>query len=115
MSFTNFVSRSSELHLLSAIQAIERALVGVQEHCIINYEVTTGCLDGGKVSANVAAGIDCLDLILESVSGRYYFISKVCFQILREMQDMCHIFCIKILCCHLNSTNDSIFFSQILA
>nr|XP_016491225.1 PREDICTED: uncharacterized protein LOC107810906 isoform X1 [Nicotiana tabacum] len=70
MSFTNFVSRSSELHLLSAIQAIERALVGVQEHCIINYEVTTGCLDGGKVSANVAAGIDCLDLILESVSGR---------------------------------------------
>ncbi|XP_016491227.2 uncharacterized protein LOC107810906 isoform X3 [Nicotiana tabacum] len=73
MSFTNFVSRSSELHLLSAIQAIERALVGVQEHCIINYEVTTGCLDGGKVSANVAAGIDCLDLILESVSGGLIF------------------------------------------
>ncbi|XP_055808091.1 uncharacterized protein LOC129876632 [Solanum dulcamara] len=70
MSFANFVSRASELHLLSAIQAIERALVGVQEHCIINYEVTTGSSHGSKVSANVAAGIDCLDLILESVSGR---------------------------------------------
>lgn len=69
MSFANFVSRASELHLLSAIQAIERALVGVQEHCIINYEVTTGSSHGAKVSANVAAGIDCLDLILESVSG----------------------------------------------
>ncbi|CAN4125104.1 unnamed protein product [Withania somnifera] len=70
MSFTNFVSRASELHLLSAIQAIERALVGVQEDCVINYEVTTGNSHGAKVSANVAAGIDCLDLILESVSGR---------------------------------------------
>lgn len=70
MSFANFVSRASELHLLSAIQAIERALVGVNEHCIINYEVTTGSSHGAKVSANVAAGIDCLDLILESVSGR---------------------------------------------
>ncbi|MCD7466363.1 hypothetical protein HAX54_002987 [Datura stramonium] len=70
MSFANFVSRASELHLLSAIQAIERALVGVQEHCITNYEVTTGSSHGAKVSANVAAGIDFLDLILESVSGR---------------------------------------------
>ncbi|KAH0721602.1 hypothetical protein KY289_006942 [Solanum tuberosum] len=70
MSFANFVSRASELHLLSAIQAIERALVGVQEHCIINYEVTTGSSHGAKVSAYVAAGIDCLDVILESVSGR---------------------------------------------
>ncbi|KAK4377347.1 hypothetical protein RND71_003643 [Anisodus tanguticus] len=69
MSFANYVSRASELHLLSAIQAIERALVGVQEHCIINYEVTTGSSHGTRVSANVAAGIDCLDLILESVSG----------------------------------------------
>ncbi|XP_059295401.1 uncharacterized protein LOC132048725 [Lycium ferocissimum] len=70
MSFANYVSRASELHLLSAIQAIERALVGVQEHCCINYEVTAGSSHGGKVSANVAAGIDCLDLILEYVSGR---------------------------------------------
>ncbi|XP_010327418.1 uncharacterized protein [Solanum lycopersicum] len=70
MSFANFVSRASELHLLSAIQAIERALVGVQEHCIINYEITTGSSHGAQVSAYVAAGIDCLDLILESVSGR---------------------------------------------
>ncbi|KAK4345439.1 hypothetical protein RND71_035615 [Anisodus tanguticus] len=69
MSFVNYVSRASELHLLSAIQAIERALVGVQERCIINYEVTTGSSHGARVSANVAAGIDCLDLILESVSG----------------------------------------------
>ncbi|PHU19260.1 hypothetical protein BC332_10411 [Capsicum chinense] len=73
MSFANFVSRASELHLLSAIQAIERALVGVQENCIINYEITTGSSHEGKVSPNVAAGIDCLDLILESVSGHKKF------------------------------------------
>lgn len=73
MSFVNFVGRASELHLLSAIQAIERALVGVQEHCIINYEVTTGSSHEAKVSANVAAGIDCLDLILESVSGNILY------------------------------------------
>ncbi|GAV60305.1 Urb2 domain-containing protein, partial [Cephalotus follicularis] len=69
MSFKVLIRKPSELHLLSAIHAIERALVGVQEHCTTVYEIQTGCVDGGKVSSIVAAGIDCLDLVLEYVSG----------------------------------------------
>ncbi|KAK9287343.1 hypothetical protein L1049_015758 [Liquidambar formosana] len=70
MSFRVFISKPSELHLLSAIQALERALAGVHEDCTMIYEINTGGADGGKVSSIVAAGIDCLDLVLEFVSGR---------------------------------------------
>ncbi|XP_021819976.1 uncharacterized protein LOC110761732 [Prunus avium] len=69
-SFTVFIKKPSELHLLSAVQAIERALVGVRDGCTMSYDIHTGSVDGGKVSSVVAAGIDCLDLILEHVSGR---------------------------------------------
>ncbi|XP_062092875.1 uncharacterized protein LOC133798553 [Humulus lupulus] len=70
LSFTVFIQKPSELHLLSAIQAIERALVGVQERSTMIYDIQTGSANGGKVSSIVAAGIDCLDLVLEFVSGR---------------------------------------------
>ncbi|KAF8405366.1 hypothetical protein HHK36_010270 [Tetracentron sinense] len=70
MSFKVFIRKPLELHLLSAIQALEKALVGVQVGCTMIYEINTGSPDGGKVSSIVAAGIDCLDLVLESVSGR---------------------------------------------
>ncbi|KAG2705883.1 hypothetical protein I3760_05G076500 [Carya illinoinensis] len=69
MSFKTFIKKPSELHLLSAVQAIERALVGVREGCTMNYDITVGA-DGGKVSSLVAAGVDCFDLVLEFVSGR---------------------------------------------
>ncbi|CAM8925788.1 unnamed protein product [Rhodiola kirilowii] len=69
-SFIAFISKASEQHLLSAIQAIDRALVGVQEGSTMIYEVVTGNADGGRVSSKVAAGVDCLDLILEHASGR---------------------------------------------
>ena len=72
MSFKVFIKKPSELHLLSAIQALERALVGVQESCMVIYEVNTGSAHGGKVSSITAAGIDCLDLILENVSGKVF-------------------------------------------
>ncbi|KAL6963755.1 hypothetical protein U1Q18_034760 [Sarracenia purpurea var. burkii] len=70
MSFKVFVQKPSELHLLAAIQALERALVGVRVGCTNKYEICTGSSDGGKVSSIVAAGIDCMDLILEFVTGR---------------------------------------------
>lgn len=76
MSFKMLIRKALELHLLSAVQALERALVGVQEGCHVIYEIQAGNADGGRVSSSVAAGIDCLDLILESVSGMlnlYYF------------------------------------------
>ncbi|KAL3814075.1 hypothetical protein ACJIZ3_015343 [Penstemon smallii] len=68
MSFRTYIRESSELHLLSAIQAVERALVGVQEGLITNYEILCGSSDGGEVSSVVAAGIDCLDSILGFVT-----------------------------------------------
>ncbi|XP_073118536.1 uncharacterized protein [Henckelia pumila] len=69
ISFTSYIRKSSELHLLSAIQAVERALVGVQQGLMTNYEICCGSSDGGEVSADVAAGVDCLYLILEFATG----------------------------------------------
>lgn len=68
-SFKGFVKKPSELHLLAAIQSLERALVGVRLGCTVNYEICTGSPCGGKVSSIVAAGIDCTDLVLEFVAG----------------------------------------------
>ncbi|GER50303.1 tRNA modification GTPase MnmE, partial [Striga asiatica] len=69
ISFISYIKRSSELHLLSSIQAVERALVGVQEGLMSNYEIVCGVSDEAEVSSVVAAGIDVLDLILEFVTG----------------------------------------------
>lgn len=69
VSLKAFIEGQSELHLLSTIQAIERALVGVQEGRTIIYGIKTN-KDGGEISTLVAAGIDCLDMILEFVSSR---------------------------------------------
>ncbi|XP_071700781.1 uncharacterized protein [Rutidosis leptorrhynchoides] len=55
MSFKVLVRKPSESYLSSAVQSIRRALVAS---------------GGGKVSSIVAAGIDCLDLILEAITGR---------------------------------------------
>ncbi|KAK3421048.1 hypothetical protein EUGRSUZ_G01753 [Eucalyptus grandis] len=68
-SFTIYIKKAAELHLLSAVQAIERALVGVQECCTAKCGITFGRV-GGTVSPVVAAGIDLLDMLLENVSGR---------------------------------------------
>ncbi|EXB36837.1 hypothetical protein L484_003222 [Morus notabilis] len=70
LSFTEFIKKPSELHLLSAVQAIERALVGMRERSTVSYDIQTGSPNGGKVSSIVAAALDCLDLVLEFVSGR---------------------------------------------
>lgn len=67
-SFKAYIERQSELHLLSTIQAIERALVGVQEGCTMIYGIKTS-KEGGEISSLVAAGIDCFDMIIEFVSG----------------------------------------------
>lgn len=71
MSFRVLIQKSSSLHLLTAIQTIERAIVGVQERCMSNYEIRTDISSGGSVSLIVAAGVDCLDLVLEFVTGKF--------------------------------------------
>ncbi|MED6194988.1 hypothetical protein PIB30_033712 [Stylosanthes scabra] len=68
-SFKSYIMGPSESQLLSTIQTIERALVGVREECSMIYDLETS-KDGGKCSSLVAAGIDCFDMILEFVSGR---------------------------------------------
>ncbi|CAN8229982.1 unnamed protein product [Cochlearia groenlandica] len=70
VSFKVFIQNSSELHLLSGVQAVERALVGVCEVCPAIYSIRTGNRDGGRISQTAAAGIDCLDLLLEHATGR---------------------------------------------
>ncbi|XP_050363117.1 uncharacterized protein LOC126782016 [Argentina anserina] len=75
-AFAVFIKKSTELHLQSLVQAIERALLGVREGCTVRYDIYAGLEDGGKVSSIVASGIDCLDLVLEFVSGRNLSVVK---------------------------------------
>ncbi|XP_014522791.1 uncharacterized protein LOC106779233 isoform X1 [Vigna radiata var. radiata] len=68
-SFKAYIEKSSELHLLSTIQVIERSLVGILEGCTLIYDVKTS-KDGEEILSVVAGGIDCFRMILEFVSGR---------------------------------------------
>ncbi|TKY59827.1 Bifunctional fucokinase/fucose pyrophosphorylase [Spatholobus suberectus] len=65
-SFKAYIERS--LHLLPTIQAIERSLVDVKKRCSVIYDVKTS-KDGGEILSRVAAGIDCIHVIHEFVSG----------------------------------------------
>ncbi|KAK3148065.1 hypothetical protein QOZ80_3BG0290160 [Eleusine coracana subsp. coracana] len=65
----NFVNIASNNHLNAALQVIERALIGVNQYSHSIYEIYTGNPDGGTISSNAAAGIDCLYLFLEFVPG----------------------------------------------
>jgi hypothetical protein len=69
LSMRKFVNVASNMHLSATLQVIERALVGVNQYSHSIYEVKTGTSNGGVVSSDVAAGIDCLYLLLESVPG----------------------------------------------
>jgi hypothetical protein len=69
LSMRKFVNVASNMHLSATIQVIERALVGVNQYSHSIYEVKTGASNGGIVSSDVAAGIDCLYLLLETVPG----------------------------------------------
>lgn len=64
-----FVNIASNTHLNAALQVIERALVGVSQYSHSIYQIYTGNPDGGTVSSDAAAGIDCLYLFLEFVPG----------------------------------------------
>lgn len=68
-SFAMLVRKPLELHLFLALQSIERALAGIRPGHNTVSELHTGSLYGGKVGRIVAAGVECLDLALESVSG----------------------------------------------
>ncbi|RWW08652.1 hypothetical protein GW17_00027896 [Ensete ventricosum] len=81
LSFRKFIGRPVKLQLRTAVQAIERALIGTPQGCHMVYEVRTGDFNGGTVSPNVAGGIDCLDLVLEYVSARYGMVPRFFFSL----------------------------------
>ncbi|CAH8322539.1 unnamed protein product [Eruca vesicaria subsp. sativa] len=102
MAFKVLIHNSSEeSHLKSGLEAIERALVGVCEVCPAIYSIQTGDRDGGRISETAAAGIDCLDLVLEHatgsnrlnvVKGRIQGLMSAVFGIMAHMQSP-FIFC----------------------
>lgn len=69
ISFKALIEKPSEPLLLSALQALERALAGLQEGFTVIYEVKNECSTGGRVSLMVAGAVDCLDLLLEIYKG----------------------------------------------
>uniref|UniRef100_A0A803LGJ9 Nucleolar 27S pre-rRNA processing Urb2/Npa2 C-terminal domain-containing protein n=1 Tax=Chenopodium quinoa TaxID=63459 RepID=A0A803LGJ9_CHEQI len=70
MSFKSLIEKPSEPLLLSALQALERALFGLREGFPVIYEVKKDGTAGGRVSAMVAGSVDCLDLLLEFYKGK---------------------------------------------
>ncbi|KAI3934943.1 hypothetical protein MKW92_053085 [Papaver armeniacum] len=70
LSFKVLFKEPSKLHRTTAIEAVKKALVGVNNQCSMIYEIYTGGPDEGTVSAAVAAGVDCFDSVIESVSDR---------------------------------------------
>lgn len=72
MSFKVLIKKPPESLLLSAVDSIKRALVGVQRTCTSIYEINIRTSNGGQVSSDLVGGIDCLDLVLEYASGIYH-------------------------------------------
>ncbi|XP_031474548.1 uncharacterized protein LOC116246815 [Nymphaea colorata] len=70
LSFLMYVKKPLESHLFAVIQVLERALVGFKDSCPTRYDIETGSLGGGSVAPIVAAGLECMDMVLESVSSR---------------------------------------------
>ncbi|GLJ26271.1 hypothetical protein SUGI_0504910 [Cryptomeria japonica] len=68
-SFSMLLKKPLQLHLVMALQSIERALTGAWTGYNIASQLNTGCQSGGNVGLIVAAGVECLDLTLDSVSG----------------------------------------------
>ncbi|CAN6485686.1 unnamed protein product [Victoria cruziana] len=70
LSFLMFVKKPLESHFLAVIQVLERALVGLKNSCLTRYNIETGSLGGGSVATIVAAGLECMGMVLETVSSR---------------------------------------------
>ncbi|KAL0923414.1 hypothetical protein M5K25_007470 [Dendrobium thyrsiflorum] len=69
MSIKKYIMIPSVVYLKMAIQVIERKLVGLRQDYTSIYELNTGNMDGGMVSSDSAASIECFELILETFSG----------------------------------------------
>lgn len=71
MSMKKCIMIPSSVYLKLAIQVIERKLVGVRQDHTAIYQLSIGNVDGGMVSSDSAAGIECFELILECFSGSF--------------------------------------------
>lgn len=70
ISFKSLIENPSEPFLSSAVQALERALVGLREGFPMINDVKKESTAGGTVSSIVAGAVDCLDLLLEFYKGK---------------------------------------------
>ncbi|KAH9606417.1 hypothetical protein KSS87_015060 [Heliosperma pusillum] len=68
-SFKVLIEKPSELHLLSVMEALQQALTGNRVGFTAICDLQMGITEGGIVSPMVAAGVDCLDLLLEFLKG----------------------------------------------
>nr|XP_043613515.1 uncharacterized protein LOC122585449 [Erigeron canadensis] len=64
------VRKPSDKYISSAMKSIKIGLVGLQGGNMASYQIYAGSSCGGIVSSVVAASIDCLDLVLEAITGR---------------------------------------------
>lgn len=81
ISFKKLVN-PMKFDLMTGLQSLERALVGVRQECNMICKINAGNIDGGETSSIVAAGVDCLELVLESLAGipRFYMMNQFsCF------------------------------------
>lgn len=98
--FKNFI-KLKKCNVGIALQSLEKTLLGLRKDCFMVFELNLGSKDGGVVSSTVAAGVDCLDLALESLSGNDAlnqkipsFISAV-FNIISHLQNPKIFYCEK--------------------
>ncbi|KAH9311465.1 hypothetical protein KI387_026500, partial [Taxus chinensis] len=68
-SFAMLLKKPLQLHLFMALQSIERALTGTWTGYNIASQLHTGNQNGGNVGRIVAAGVESLDLALDSILG----------------------------------------------
>ncbi|XP_020578100.1 uncharacterized protein LOC110023159 isoform X2 [Phalaenopsis equestris] len=76
MSIKKCLMIPSEVYLKIAIEVIEKKLIGVQQNHTAIYHLSTGNVDGGMVSSDLAASIECFELILECFSGHNQFLKN---------------------------------------
>ncbi|KAJ3702578.1 hypothetical protein LUZ61_006283 [Rhynchospora tenuis] len=78
ISLKKLIRDNKRSMVMILVQVVERALVGVEKGFHAVYDVNLGSSDGrcGNVSPSVAAGVDCLYLVLESLSGKERALKK---------------------------------------
>ncbi|KAJ4820381.1 Urb2/Npa2 family protein [Rhynchospora pubera] len=78
ISLKKLIRDNTRSMVMILVQAVERALVGVEKGFHAVCDINIGSTEGGcgNASPSVAAGVDCLYLVLESLSGKERALKK---------------------------------------